>query len=915
MSPAWKRITFLSIVCLFAGIRSSFAVSPEPGNKTPEIVRQFFLKAQQQYAQSNLAQIMTEFKKNKIAAVPAQNAAEAACSRLSFSFPVLVGKFSDSGEDQWSTQHLQRELFDGPWYTGTMKEFYLQNSYDQFELNGKVFGWYQVHQTRKFYGNGDHGMGRTPWFIRDLLGLADPEIDFSQFDNDNDGVVETLFIVHYGNGAESSQDEDDIWSHSFQLIPAYQTDDDVKIKNYIIQPALSSKGNKMIEIGVFCHEFGHALGLPDLYDIDDSSEGIGEWGLMSSGSWGGDGQHPEKPVSFTAWSKEMLGWIVPQVITGNQKNLTLPPVNYQPVVFKLWKEGNVEPYISNYSNGYNVGKEYFLIEYRQKSGFDKYNHSSGLLVWHIDNWKTLNNDESHYMVDLEEADGSLSGRGDSGDPFPGTSKNRSFDNWTEPNSLTYDLSNSEVALINISDPDSIITLDIEVVEQNPMLIFDSYRITDQPGNNNNRAEAGETVELYITLQNLGAALANGSGRISTADSSISILKDSVAFEPILFGEKGANTNDAFIFTVAESLSVHLAVFNISMTNINSEYRQSFSFEILIGHPEILLVDDDYETPNDPALDDYYRAALDSSSQLYNCWNYHDDGIPTITALSAYKTVAWFTGTASPSLTNDDIQLLQTFLDAGGNLLISGQDIWEITGTVPGQIFYRDYLHAQLVEELSIMPFYVSGNADDAYVNGARYIFNLHGSAQNQTHPDVISPINGATTFLEYIPGNTPAAVKYDGSFKVVYLAFGFEAISSAALNGPKGRADLMTRILEWFNGVETGVSSPGTAQSGPLDYALDPCYPNPFFIGNGSPPNGRLTIGYQLPKADKISITLYDILGRTVKQLVTNSLMVGKHRTYWNGEDNNGRLVASGTYFLVLKTGQRKLARKIAVIR
>ena len=106
----------------------------------------------------------------------------------------------------------------------------------------------------------------------------------------------------------------------------------------------------MVHIGVISHEFGHALGLPDLYDIDYSSSGIGRWGVMSGGSWGGNGGSPWYPVHFSAWCKTTLGWVEPTVIAEGSVALTIENVEEHPTIYRMDGEGS--------------GSEYFLFENR-----------------------------------------------------------------------------------------------------------------------------------------------------------------------------------------------------------------------------------------------------------------------------------------------------------------------------------------------------------------------------------------------------------------------------------------------------------------------------------------------------------------------------------------------------------------------
>jgi hypothetical protein len=210
----------------------------------------------------------------------------------------------------------------------------------------------------------------------------------------------------------------------------------------------------MIQIGVFAHEFGHAFGLPDLYDTQNfngKSEGIGTWGLMGAGSWGGDNMHPEKPSHMEAWSKEFLGWVSPREIKADTE-VVLRQVETQPDVVKVR--------ISE--------SEYYLMEYRQKAGFDVSLTGGGLAIWRINepvlsaglSNNTVNGDQKNKGVGIVEADGlkqldSRVNRGDAGDVFPILPK-RKFDSTTTPATV------GNIAICEIGDPGATIKFKVFV---------------------------------------------------------------------------------------------------------------------------------------------------------------------------------------------------------------------------------------------------------------------------------------------------------------------------------------------------------------------------------------------------------------------------------------------------------------------
>lgn len=369
-------------------------------------------------------------------------------------------------------------MVNGPWATGSLDDYYQEVSYGSFRVSGVSGGWYRAVNNHTYYANfdgvpntpDDYGRGTYPYnaarLVEEAVDAAElAGVNFSKYDNDGDGWVDTVFIVHAGKGGEATADPNDIWSHKWSISSAGGTPrfyDGVTIDVYTIQPELNSVGGH-IEIGVFAHEYGHALGLPDLYDTDGSSEGIGNYGLMAAGSWGADGRSPERPSHMCAWSKVFLGWLTATVITEDTLNQAINQIETNAEVYKLWKRGKPKT-------------EYFLVSNRQKVGFDsRFIGDGGLLIWHIDERvinarlfsNTVNDDENHKGVDLEEADGrsdldNLVNRGDAGDFYPGSTNNTVFNDTSNPNSRDYSGVTTKVGVINISSSADPMRADLEV---------------------------------------------------------------------------------------------------------------------------------------------------------------------------------------------------------------------------------------------------------------------------------------------------------------------------------------------------------------------------------------------------------------------------------------------------------------------
>lgn len=327
--------------------------------------------------------------------------------------------------------------------SGSFRDYYLDISYGLLTVNTDVEGWYTAANNRATYGVEDMGnrnFANAVPLIREAVDAAEAAgIDFSNYDGDGDGRVDVIEVIHSGRGAEESGNVADIWSHRWVLSSQglSVTYDGKMINDYIIQPEKYGSTN-IANIGVFVHEFGHALGLPDLYDTDGSSRGIGRWCCMAGGTWNNSGK---TPAQFSAWCKRELGWINPTVLDGTGT-----------VTDMLHSDIDDESYQMNTPDA----DEYFLIENRQKTGWDTYIPGEGLAIWHIDDSRSTNRDEDRYLVDLEQADGDRdlnnnNNSGDNADLFPGSTNNTAFDCGSNPNSNIYSGGSSNVNIFDISE--------------------------------------------------------------------------------------------------------------------------------------------------------------------------------------------------------------------------------------------------------------------------------------------------------------------------------------------------------------------------------------------------------------------------------------------------------------------------------
>ena len=468
-------------LCLLAG-ESAAVTPPLPGVETPAGFGKFLARQNRIYL-SNLKAPGSSTGPHPVLARTAQR---------KIILPVILAAYSDRpGVIQPSV--FTDKLF-GSLPGGTMSEYYAEVSSGRFTLEGEVFGWFATPRSQAQYNSGGP-LGSTAvfpespeGFVADAVTAADSLVDFSLFDNDgpdgvpnsgdDDGVVDALIVVHPGGDAANG-DRENFWSHTSRLAGyAVVTDDPaavggfIRVNRYSLVPELIGDGSFELaaQIGVFCHEFGHQLGLLDLYNTDYNSAqagenlsyGIGIWGLMGLGTNGADGKSPGRPTHPCAWSKLRLGWVDP-VHEDEVGELYLAPVTQSAQVVRVWD--NDERALS-----------FFLLSYRTRQGFDRDLPAEGLLIWHVDERAFDNRDPQLMLVGLEQADSRAdlengSNTGDSGDPFPGVSGNTGFATLTDPSSVRNDGFPSDVLVTGIRLQEGRARFDLSQPARTALTIF------------------------------------------------------------------------------------------------------------------------------------------------------------------------------------------------------------------------------------------------------------------------------------------------------------------------------------------------------------------------------------------------------------------------------------------------------------
>lgn len=359
-------------------------------------------------------------------------------------------KFSQSNPYDYFNRMLNENGFSDYGGTGCAAEYFRTSSMNQFLPEFDVYGPVTLSQNMSYYGGNDwYGNDQHPEEMAiEACQQLDATVDFSEYDRNNDGYIDNVFVFYAGRGEASGGASNTVWPHSWDVSSATSTPyyfDGVRLDHY----ACSNEweGSRPDGVGTFIHEFSHVLGLPDLYATSYTSAFTpGAWSVLDYGPYNNDGCTP--PI-YSVYERYSLGWIEPMVIDG-PKNVTLGDISTNKACIINTEKEN----------------EFFLIENRQQKGWDTYMPGHGMLVWHVDYnesvWEqnVVNNTASHQYVDLEEADGTQSEYSRDGDAFPGTSNVTSFTDDTKPSMKSWSGHRQELPITDITESNGIIKFNV-----------------------------------------------------------------------------------------------------------------------------------------------------------------------------------------------------------------------------------------------------------------------------------------------------------------------------------------------------------------------------------------------------------------------------------------------------------------------
>lgn len=420
----------------------------------------------------------------------------------------------------------------------------------------------------------------------------------------------------------------------------------------------------------------------------------------------------------------------------------------------------------------------------------------------------------------------------------------------------------------------------------PALSVMEHHVTEVVGDNDERLEDGETGQVIVSLTNFGfaAGFTNVSAELTSQDPAISIASGPLAIGTIDQDMIVDNSTAPFEFTVNPGFEPHWSTFEVVATS--DQTISVYTFEILLGRP-LLIIDND----GGSELETFFLNDLAGMGLTYEHWEF--DGAVMAPYYEDYPAMLWYTGDAGNGLSTQAIDFLTNFLQAGKNLILTGQDIAETLP--PGNTFLSSMIGVEPDGNYMANPIRVMGASEDVFFGELSLILMGGNSAVNQTSADILQLTAGSSArpILNYASGDL-CGVRYADStrgYKVVYTGFGLEGIGAAGAFD--NRSDFLNAAFEYFNstlGVEDDTRL--------INFGLAQNYPNPF--------NLQTTFAYRLANPGKVTLNIYNLSGQLVKILETGVKSAGGHEITWDGTNDLGQAVGSGVYLYRLQTAENQ---------
>ena len=384
-------------------------------------------------------------------------------------------KFSETGTKEEFTRMMNEEGYSNYNATGSARDYFIAQSNKTFIPTFDVVGPVSLPQNMEFYGKhvGNTTDQNPAQMIVDACNQAKKEygVDFSQYDFDNDGQVDLIYVIYAGYAESQGASTNTIWPHAWDITYGGKSLklDGKSIRTYACSSELLETSGTIIDgIGSFCHEFSHCMGLPDLYDTQGRGGfGLGFWSIMDRGCYN---NNSKTPPSYSAFERYSVSWMEPEYLTDPQKNITLEAIDSSNKAYFIKSDKNAN--------------EYYILENRQPNHWDKHLPSHGLMITHVNYnpyfWtnNTVNTPKGQERVQLVPADNVLDFETGEGDAFPGTARNNSFTDVSFPAASLSNGGYLGKPVTKITENDGIITFNFRDYLAVPPTLGATSNITD-----------------------------------------------------------------------------------------------------------------------------------------------------------------------------------------------------------------------------------------------------------------------------------------------------------------------------------------------------------------------------------------------------------------------------------------------------
>lgn len=882
---------------------------------------------------------------NRLSTTSAKSAATTVSGHLHavVLFGLFAGEDAGSGLPSWAAAIFDAER------PGSLTDYYTTMSEGQFQLTGQVLPrYYRSKDGPREYLQQNTAYGAFDRFVVEVLDDADPEIDFGLFDNDgpdgransgdDDGYVDFLFVNT--RSAPTGFIRDSATGIAILGIRRDYVTGDISANGGLIRirrddhPAgiggIVQRGASFAEaVGTMAHEFGHALGLPDLFDLSfqfdedrgaDDSAGIGYWGIMGHGNRGW--QERGRPTPFSAWSLQQLGWIG----SGNSR-LVVVDGHLDDVLLQDPRAGGTVYLLPSREN-----EVYYLIEYRSptSSYYDALLPKAGVLIWQVDQSRSGNHDERRKLVDLVCADGLYADRafpaGREPDPFHGSDN---LDFWAHSKTYrqTYQGNlGDETDLFDgvryrefspVSNPASPFGVSVTDLRRqgDGMLATLDTRNQRWAGTIRDEVTWQDTVYLDgdITVA-VGAELTIAPGTLILAGpdrlpTGIDALRTELIVEGTLRG--GLDSAEPVVFTAPGSSPQPGAWFGI-----RAQARSDVRLENAVIQFARTAVTVDRQARS-VALATVQ--ILDSAGDGLVVGEEGTTGLRG--SLEAHEIqVRRSGGVGLRAFAGPTIEVLaSTFADnRGGGIAradgfvqvkdsdFTGQDehvrLSDTFGSITGSSFAGGAVGVRIVDSES---FQLTGN-DFSETTTAILSSNAAPSIESNSFHQVGTAIIASGSS---VPARLLLNV-VDGAQHLLRNETGLSLVAEHNWWGTSNEGDIVDRMEGTVDWEPLLMTDPRL----PLDFGLQSRYPNPFNSGVTI----EFAVGVDQVVANfdgRMRLDIYSINGQRVCTLVDRPAAAGTFQATWNGRGDDGAALSTGVYLYRLVVGRRSDSGRMMLLR